>query len=178
MAEYDDLATLSSIDPSIVMQTLKDRHVADKVYTKNGAVLVAINPYKAINLYTDAHLQKYKESMALETEAPHIFAVAATTHRSLISEGKNQAVIISGESGAGKTESARFCASVSSVRVQRNAGPGAAYPHITAAHRSLWMRQNRTKRQQVCARARRTAHRHAHIGSGSGSHPLHAMRCL
>ena len=108
MAEYDDLATLSSIDPSIVMQTLKDRHVADKVYTKNGAVLVAINPYKAINLYTDAHLQKYKESMALETEAPHIFAVAATTHRSLISEGKNQAVIISGESGAGKTESARF----------------------------------------------------------------------
>jgi hypothetical protein len=106
--EYDDLATLSSIDPGVVMQTLKDRHAGDKIYTKNGAVLVAINPYKSIEVYGDAELKQYKESMALETEPPHIFAVSAATHRSLISEGKNQAVVISGESGAGKTESARF----------------------------------------------------------------------
>ena len=49
-----------------------------------------------------------KASMSLDAEPPHIFAVSAATHRALISEGKNQAVVISGESGAGKTESARF----------------------------------------------------------------------
>ena len=106
--DYDDLASLSSIDPGVVMDTLKQRHEGDKIYTKNGAVLVAINPYKSVSLYSDAHLKQYKESMALENEPPHIFAVSAATHRSLISEGKNQAVVISGESGAGKTESARF----------------------------------------------------------------------
>ena len=71
--EYDDLATLSSIDPGVVMQTLKDRHAGDKIYTKNGAVLVAINPYKSIEVYGDAELKQYKESMALETEPPVFF---------------------------------------------------------------------------------------------------------
>ena len=104
----DDLAKLASIDPSVVMDTLKQRHAGDGIYTKNGAVLVAINPYKKIGLYTDDHLAQYKGSMALDREPPHIFAVAAATHRSLVSEGSNQAVVISGESGAGKTESARF----------------------------------------------------------------------
>ncbi len=108
MSDYDDLAKLPSIDPSVVMETLHKRHEHDEIYTKNGAVLVAINPYKPINLYTDAHLKQYKASMSLENEPPHIFAVAAATHRSLISEGTNQAMVISGESGAGKTESARF----------------------------------------------------------------------
>lgn len=108
MAEYDDLASLSSIDPGMVMDTLQQRHKVDKIYTKNGAVLVAINPYKSMTLYEDQQLKQYKESMALETEPPHIFAVAAATHRALISEGKDQSVVISGESGAGKTESARF----------------------------------------------------------------------
>ena len=106
--DYDDLAKLPSIDPGVVMDTLQKRHSADEIYTKNGAVLVAINPYKPITIYTDKQLHQYKSSMSLENEPPHIFAVAAATHRSLISEGKNQAVVISGESGAGKTESARF----------------------------------------------------------------------
>ena len=105
---YDDLAKLPSIDADAVMSTLQERHSTDAIYTKNGAVLVAINPYKGIPIYNDRELQLYKSSMSLENEAPHIFAVAAATHRSLISEGKNQAVVISGESGAGKTESARF----------------------------------------------------------------------
>jgi myosin heavy subunit len=108
MGDYDDLAKLPSIDPSVVMDTLKARHAKDGIYTKNGAVLVAINPYKPISLYSDNHLKQYKSSMSLESEPPHIFAVAAATHRAMVTESTNQAVVISGESGAGKTESARF----------------------------------------------------------------------
>jgi len=109
MAELvDDLAQLSSIDDSVVMATLKTRHEKDEIYTKNGAVLIAINPYKTIHLYDDGKLAQYKGSMSLESEPPHIFAVSATAHRAMISNGVNQALVISGESGAGKTESARF----------------------------------------------------------------------
>ena len=108
MSIPDDLAKLDSIDASVVLQTLQTRHEHDQIYTKNGAVLIAINPYKAISIYTDEQMQQYKNSMALQNEPPHIYAVAAATHRALISESSNQAVVISGESGAGKTESARF----------------------------------------------------------------------
>ena len=106
--EFDDLAKLPSIDDSVVMQTLHKRHEQDLVYTKNGAVLVAINPYKTLGLYDDSTMQQYKDSIGLEKEPPHIFAVASATHRALISQSLDQAVVISGESGAGKTESARF----------------------------------------------------------------------
>ena len=104
----DDLAKLDSIDADIVRQTLKTRHEADKIYTRNGSVLIAINPYKQLTMYSPQHLQRYKESMALEREDPHIFAVAAAAHRAMITEGRNQALVVSGESGAGKTESAGF----------------------------------------------------------------------
>ena len=104
----DDLAKLPSIDDNVVMETLHIRHQADQIYTKNGAVLVAINPYKNVGVSDESHLLRYKSSMDLANDPPHIFAVAAAAHRALISEGKNQALVISGESGAGKTESARF----------------------------------------------------------------------
>ena len=96
MAEYDDLAKLQSIDDSVVMSTLQGRHQSDLIYTKNGAVLVAINPYKTLQLYTDSHMKRYKDSIGLEKEPPHIFAVASATHRALISEGLDQAVVVVG----------------------------------------------------------------------------------
>mmetsp|Transcript_72234 Transcript_72234/g.192051 ORF Transcript_72234/g.192051 Transcript_72234/m.192051 type:complete len:1322 (+) Transcript_72234:80-4045(+) len=104
----EDLAKLDSIDDAAVMQTLQQRHEKDEIYTKNGAVLIAINPYKAITCYEQANLAQYKGAIALEREPPHIFAVSAAAHRTMISTGNNQAVVISGESGAGKTETARF----------------------------------------------------------------------
>ena len=106
--DFEDLAKLPSIDATVVSQTLEQRHAKDLIYTKNGAVLIAINPYKDVGVSAEHHLERYKSSMALENEPPHIFCVAAITHRALISEGSHQAVVISGESGAGKTESARY----------------------------------------------------------------------
>ena len=104
----DDLASLDSIDADAVMATLQQRYDANKIYTRNGSVLVAINPYKDVQLYTDGHLKDYQSALALDKMPPHVFAVAAAAHRSMISANRSQAVVISGESGAGKTESARF----------------------------------------------------------------------
>ena len=83
-------------------------------------MLIAINPYKQLSIYSAEQLKKYKESMSLEQEEPHIFAVAANAHRAMISNGRNQAVVISGESGAGKTESASFI--LQYLRFVSNAG--------------------------------------------------------
>lgn len=105
----EDLASLDSIDSSNVMKTLETRFHDKQIYTKNGSVLIAINPYQDVSqLYDETRLQRYKASMAIDKEAPHIFAVAGAAHRNMISSGLNQAIVISGESGAGKTETARF----------------------------------------------------------------------
>ena len=77
----EDLAKLPSIDASVVLGTLKERHQSDLIYTKNGAVLIAINPYKDVGVSQERHLQLYKSSMALENEPPHIFCVSAAAHR-------------------------------------------------------------------------------------------------
>ena len=104
----EDLASLDSIDSSNVLKTLEARFNEKNIYTKNGSVLIAINPYQEVKLYDQARLERYKSSMAIDKEAPHIFAVAGAAHRNMISSGMNQAIVISGESGAGKTETARF----------------------------------------------------------------------
>ena len=83
-------------------------------------MLIAINPYKQLSIYSAEQLKKYKESMSLEQEEPHIFAVAANAHRAMIRNGRNQAIVISGESGAGKTESASFI--LQYLRFVSNAG--------------------------------------------------------
>ncbi len=119
-ARMQDLARLDCVDPGIVLHTLSTRHREDKIYTRNGAMLIAINPYKQLSIYSAEQLKKYKESMSLEQEEPHIFAVAANAHRAMISNGRNQAVVISGESGAGKTESASFI--LQYLRFVSNAG--------------------------------------------------------
>ena len=104
----EDLASLDSIDSTNVLKTLEARFNERSIYTKNGSVLIAINPYQEVPLYDQARLERYKSSMAIDKEAPHIFAVAGAAHRNMISSGMNQAIVISGESGAGKTETARF----------------------------------------------------------------------
>ena len=104
----EDLASLDTIDPTNVLKTLEVRFNEKSIYTKNGSVLIAINPYQTVDLYSDDRLERYKSSMAIDKEAPHIFAVAGAAHRNMISSGLNQAIVISGESGAGKTETARY----------------------------------------------------------------------
>jgi len=103
-----DLSQLDSIDSGVVLGKIKTRHEHDAIYTRCGSVLIAVNPYKKLGVYEEVQLAQYKSSLALEREPPHVFAVASAAHRAMISEGRNQAIIVSGESGAGKTESATY----------------------------------------------------------------------
>jgi len=104
----DDLVMLQTISEEAITETLKNRYAADQIYTNIGPVLIAINPFKNISgLYTDATIREYRGKKYFEL-SPHVYALADETYSAMISYRENQCVIISGESGSGKTETSKI----------------------------------------------------------------------
>ncbi|CAF0903155.1 unnamed protein product, partial [Didymodactylos carnosus] len=104
---HTDLTTLSYLNEPEVLYNLESRFNKSQIYTKCGIVLVAINPYKNLNIYESDTIELYREQDVQMLE-PHIFAVAELAYQSMVNFNKNQSIIVSGESGAGKTVSAKY----------------------------------------------------------------------
>ena len=103
----DDMCNLSELSESSMLATLRTRFVHNKIYTYVGSILIAVNPYFFYPIYNPNYREVY-QSGKLGDHPPHIFAVANDAYHSMLSDKEDQAVIISGESGAGKTESTKF----------------------------------------------------------------------
>ncbi|EDQ85639.1 uncharacterized protein MONBRDRAFT_34161 [Monosiga brevicollis MX1] len=104
----DDLATLTTLDNDLLLEHLHQRYEKDVIYTYVGDILIAINPFKELGIYDAAHKAEYQQGNPKLQHTPHIFAVADTAYHDMLKTGKDQCCVISGESGAGKTESAKF----------------------------------------------------------------------
>uniref|UniRef100_A0AAX7U5J7 Myosin Ic, paralog b n=1 Tax=Astatotilapia calliptera TaxID=8154 RepID=A0AAX7U5J7_ASTCA len=88
------------------IENLRKRFKENLIYTYIGSVLVSVNPYKDLEIYTKNHMERYRGVNFYEV-SPHIYAVADNSYRSMRTEGKDQCILISGESGAGKTEASK-----------------------------------------------------------------------
>ncbi|CAL8261413.1 unnamed protein product [Merluccius merluccius] len=104
----NDLTALSYLHEPAVLHNLRVRFVESKtIYTYCGIILVALNPYKQLHIYGDAVIHAYSGQNMGDMD-PHIFAVAEEAYKQMARNHKNQSIIVSGESGAGKTVSARY----------------------------------------------------------------------
>uniref|UniRef100_A0A8C0WQ63 Unconventional myosin-Vc n=1 Tax=Castor canadensis TaxID=51338 RepID=A0A8C0WQ63_CASCN len=101
----NDLTALSYLHEPAVLHNLRIRFAESRlIYTYSGIILVAMNPYKQLPIYGDAIIHAYSGQNMGDMD-PHIFAVAEEAYKQM---ARNQSIIVSGESGAGKTVSARY----------------------------------------------------------------------
>uniref|UniRef100_A0A0B7B7B9 Uncharacterized protein n=1 Tax=Arion vulgaris TaxID=1028688 RepID=A0A0B7B7B9_9EUPU len=103
----EDMISLGDLNESGILRNLFIRYMDHQIYTYTGSILVAVNPYEILPIYTSEQIQLYRDKKIGELP-PHIFAIADNSYSSMKRYQHDQCVIISGESGAGKTESTKL----------------------------------------------------------------------
>ncbi|KAJ6010517.1 hypothetical protein N7451_001929 [Penicillium sp. IBT 35674x] len=104
----EDLTNLSHLNEPAVLQAIKLRYAQKEIYTYSGIVLIATNPFARVDsLYVPQMVQVYAGKQRA-SQAPHLFAIAEEAFADMLRDGKNQTIVVSGESGAGKTVSAKY----------------------------------------------------------------------
>ncbi|KAI5127569.1 myosin heavy chain 9/10/11/14 [Nematocida parisii] len=103
----DNMAHLSYLNEPSILHNLKQRYFAGMQYTYSGLFLVAVNPYKNLPIYTKEFVEKYSSVYKREDAPPHIYAVAGEAYHLMRNTRTPQTILITGESGAGKTENTK-----------------------------------------------------------------------
>lgn len=106
-ADFDDLCNLPELTEENLLKNLRHRFLQRKIYTYAGSILVAVNPFKFLPIYNPKYVKMY-ENQQLGKLEPHVFALADVAYYSMLRKHVNQCIVISGESGSGKTQSTNF----------------------------------------------------------------------
>uniref|UniRef100_A0A803TCR7 Unconventional myosin-Ia n=1 Tax=Anolis carolinensis TaxID=28377 RepID=A0A803TCR7_ANOCA len=102
-----DLVLLDPLTEDTVMQNLEKRFHQKDIYTYIGNVVISVNPYEPLSIYSEEKVEEYRNCNFFAVK-PHIYAIADDAYRSLRDQDKDQCVLITGESGAGKTEASKL----------------------------------------------------------------------
>nr|XP_061789719.1 unconventional myosin-Ie-like isoform X2 [Nerophis lumbriciformis] len=119
------MVLLSKINEDAITENLKKRYMDDYIFTYIGPVLISVNPFKQLPYFTDREVDLYQGAAQYENP-PHIYALADDVYRNMMIDSENQCVIISGESGAGKTVAAKYIMSY----VSKVSGGGDKVQHV------------------------------------------------
>ncbi|XP_058197995.1 myosin-9-like isoform X5 [Rhododendron vialii] len=104
----DDMTKLSYLHEPGVLQNLSVRYQLNEIYTYTGGILIAINPFQRLPHLYDAHMMEQYKGAPFGDLSPHVFAIADVAYRAMINECKSNSILVSGESGAGKTETTKM----------------------------------------------------------------------
>merc|ERR1712001_103598 len=106
MEKFDDVSNMTYLNEAAVLWNLKARYVSKLIYTYSGLFCVVINPYKRYPIYTERTCQMYINTRRNEVP-PHLFAASDGAYQQMMNNSKDQSMLITGESGAGKTENTK-----------------------------------------------------------------------
>ncbi|XP_074785489.1 unconventional myosin-Ia isoform X2 [Athene noctua] len=106
-AAVGDLVLLDPLTEESLLQTLQERFRRSHIYTYIGNVVISVNPYRPLPIYTPEKVQEYRNCNFFAV-TPHIYAIADDAYRSLRDRDRDQCILITGESGAGKTEASKL----------------------------------------------------------------------
>jgi myosin heavy subunit len=124
-----DLVLLDALDDGMILYNLKERFLKNEIYSNIGTILVSINPFQRLPLYTPEMIDKYKNKGTRQLP-PHPFETADSAFKNIMQSQENQSVLVSGESGAGKTEATKqvlsFLADVAGSSNSSMAGSGSS----------------------------------------------------
>mmetsp|Transcript_36306 Transcript_36306/g.58686 ORF Transcript_36306/g.58686 Transcript_36306/m.58686 type:complete len:1509 (-) Transcript_36306:778-5304(-) len=104
----EDLCRLNYLHVPAILHNVQVRYAKDEVYTYTGRILIAVNPFKWLPIYGDEMIAQYAGKELIDNK-PHVFAISDSAYRAMIREKKSQSILVSGESGAGKTETTKLC---------------------------------------------------------------------
>ncbi|VDM65006.1 unnamed protein product [Strongylus vulgaris] len=102
----EDMSNLTFLNDASVLHNLRSRYAAMLIYTYSGLFCVVINPYKRLPIYTESVARMFMGKRRTEMP-PHLFAVSDLAYRNMLQDHENQSMLITGESGAGKTENTK-----------------------------------------------------------------------
>ncbi|XP_059177767.1 myosin heavy chain, striated muscle-like isoform X1 [Physella acuta] len=104
--KIDDMANMTYLNEASVLHNLKSRYSAGLIYTYSGLFCVAINPYRRLPIYTQKIINAYRGKRKAEMP-PHLFSISDNAYQNMLQDRENQSMLITGESGAGKTENTK-----------------------------------------------------------------------
>merc|ERR1719422_1998090 len=102
----EGMANLTFLNDASVFYNLKVRYQAKLIYTYSGLFCIVVNPYKRFPIYSQTVVKMYLGKRRNEVP-PHLWAITETAYRNMLTNGKDQSMLITGESGAGKTENTK-----------------------------------------------------------------------
>ncbi|XP_014674462.1 PREDICTED: myosin-4-like [Priapulus caudatus] len=104
--KVEDMAHLTYLNDASVLHNLRQRYHAWMIYTYSGLFCVVINPYKRLPIYIEKVVQEYRGKRRPEMP-PHLFSIADNAYTEMLMNREDQSMLITGESGAGKTENTK-----------------------------------------------------------------------
>jgi len=105
---YNDMISLPTLTKDSILDNLKRRFKSEMVYTYVGDIVISVNPFKNTGCVGKGIRAKYKGGQRSHLP-PHIYALVDQTYNTMVRDGTSQSILISGESGAGKTEAMKIC---------------------------------------------------------------------